>query len=126
MIKLYGMRTEESRAIDNAIKERFFEAIRMLLESKALRGRQTYCRLYDINKRHFYAQEKDITMAVLKPFWLVPLVLYYNISAEWLLTGKGGMFKPDPKPRKERAGRYKNPPAPADPSTQGVLNLEEP
>lgn len=120
------MRTEESRAIDNAIKVRFFEAIRMLLESKALRGRQTYCRLYDINKRHFYAQEKDIAMAILKPYWLVPLVEHYNISAEWLLTGNGGMFKPAPKQRKERAGRYKNPPAPAvQPPIQGELNLEE-
>ncbi len=121
------MRTDESRAIDNAIKERFFEAIRMLLASKALRGRQTYCRLYDINKRHFYAQEKDVNKAVLKPYWLVPLVEHYNINAVWLLTGKGGMFNPAPKPRKERAGRYKNPPAPAaEPPTQGELNLEEP
>ncbi len=120
------MRTEESRAIDNAIKERFFEAIRMLMASKALRGRQTYCRLHDINKRHFYEQEKNIEKALLKPYWLVPLVAYYNINAEWLLTGKGGMFKPAPKPRKERAGRYKNPPAPVPTPLQGELNLEEP
>ncbi len=120
------MRTEESRAIDNAIKERFFEAIRMLMASKALRGRQTYCRLHDINKRHFNEQEKNIEKALLKPYWLVQLVAYYNINAEWLLTGKGGMFKPAPKPRKERAGRYKNPPAPASKPLQGELNLEEP
>lgn len=120
------MRTEESKAIDNGIKERFFEAIRLLLESGALRGRQTYCRLYEINKRHFYEQEKDITKAIFKPYWLVPLVTTYNINAEWLLTGKGGMFKPAPKPRKERAGRYKNPPAPTVTPVQGELNLEEP
>lgn len=120
------MRTEESRAIDNAIKKRFFEAIGMLMASKALRGRQTYCRLHDINKRHFYEQEKNIEKALLKPYWLVPLVAHYNINAEWLLTGKGGMFKPAPKPRKERAGRYKNPPAPAAAPLQGELNLEEP
>ena len=81
------MRTEASRAIDNGIKERFFEAIRMLMESKALRGRQTYCRLYDINKRHFYAQEKDITMAVLKPYWLgaagAPLQHKCGVAAYW-------------------------------------------
>lgn len=120
------MRTEESRAIDNAIKERFFEAIRMLMASKALRGRQTYCRLHDINKRHFYEQEKNIEKAILKPYWLVPLVAYYNINAEWLLTGKGGMFKPAPKPRKERAGGFLYLPAPAAAPLQGELNLEEP
>lgn len=105
------MPTDKSKATNNGIKQRFYEAINMLIESKALRGRQTYCRLYDIGKRHFYAQEKDLNMALLKLYWVVPLVEHYNINADWLLTGRGGMFKPAPKERKERAGRYKNPPA---------------
>lgn len=105
------MPTEQSKAINNGIKVRFFEAIKLLLASKVLRGRQTYCRLYDINKRHFYTQEADIDKCLLKPYWLVPLVEHYNINAAWLLTGHGGIFNPQPPQRKERAGRYKEQPA---------------
>ena len=30
--------------------------------------------------------------SVLKPKWIVYLVRDYNVSAQWLLLGKGGMF----------------------------------
>lgn len=80
-------------------------AIVALIESKQLRGRQTYCRLYDIDKRNFYAQEKNLHEAKLKLYWLVPLVTEYGVSAHWLLTGAGRMFEPATQ-RKQRATMY--------------------
>ena len=101
----------DKNSINAAIKERFYTAIRALMESGALRGRQTYCRLYGIDKRNFYAQEKDAQLLRLQLYWLVPLVEVYNVNAEWLLTGQGAMFKVElpAKPRKQRASRYPRP-----------------
>ena len=95
-------------AINTAIKERFYTAIRELLAIGVLRGRQTYCRLYGIDKRNFYAQEADLTLLRVQLYWLVPLVHEYGVSAKWLLTGEGYMFEiePQPKLRKKRAVRY--------------------
>jgi len=106
-----GMPTEKSAMVNAAIKERFFTAIRRLMELGTLRGRQTYCRLYGIDKRNFYAQEQDTQLLRLQLYWLVPLVEVYGVSAEWLLTGTGAMFKAEPpaKPRRQRAARYPKP-----------------
>lgn len=95
-------------AINTAIKERFYTVIRELLAMGVLRGRQTYCRLYGIDKRNFYAQEADLTLLRIQLYWLVPLVHEYGVSAKWLLTGEGYMFEiePQPKLRKKRAVRY--------------------
>ena len=105
------MPTADKNNINAAIKERFFTAIRRLMELGTLRGRQTYCRLYGIDKRNFYAQEQDTQLLRLQLYWLVPLVEVYGVSAEWLLTGHGAMFKTEPpaKPRKQRTTRYPKP-----------------
>jgi hypothetical protein len=84
--------------INVGITERFYTAIRFLLESKKLRGRQTYCNKYKIDKRNFYKQEKDTQLSTIQFFWIVPLVADFGISAKWLLTGKGAMFE-----KKEKA-----------------------
>lgn len=105
------MPTADKTNINAAIKERFFTAIRRLMELGTLRGRQTYCRLYGIDKRNFYAQEQDTQLLRMQFYWLVPLVEVYGVSAEWLLTGHGAMFKAEPpaKPRKQRTTRYPKP-----------------
>lgn len=101
------MPTNKCVAVNEGIRKRFFEAVEKLLEIGVLRGRQTYCRLYSIDKRNFYAQESDLSKSLLKLYWLVPLVEQYGVSAKWLLTGNGYMFELEPQhKRKERASRY--------------------
>lgn len=86
------MPTQKSENISTGIKRRFYEAFNILIDAHVIKGRQTYCRLYDIDKRQFYAQEKELERKLLKLYWLVPLVEVYNVSARWLLTGKGRMM----------------------------------
>ena len=78
--------------INTEITSRFYEAIRLLIENKTLRGRQTYCNKAGIDKRVFYRQEKNYETSQLQLFWLIPLITEYGINAKWLLTGKGSMF----------------------------------
>ncbi len=73
--------------------ERFFEALDALIVKKEIRGVNTYCRLYEIDRRNLMAQRKDLNRGWFKVSWLVPMVREYKVSAEWLLTGFGKMFK---------------------------------
>ncbi len=99
------MPSPASLEITKDIKQRFFAAVDELIARKVIRGKQTYCRLYDIDKRNFYSQANNLYEANLKLYWLVPLVSVYGISAHWLLTGKGRMFEPVAQ-RKQRESRY--------------------
>lgn len=72
---------------------RFYEAVDALIESKRIRGKQTYCTLAGIDKRNFYGQRKDINRGWFQVSWMVPLITEFGLSSEWLLTGKGKMLK---------------------------------
>lgn len=71
---------------------RFFEAIEAIIEMKLIRGIQTYCNEYEIDKRNFYAQKKDIERGYFEIYWILPLVKDFNVSSDWILFGKGKMF----------------------------------
>lgn len=64
----------------------------MLKASKVIRGKQTFTVKYDINRWNLNTLEKDYSRDIFQVAWLTHLVDDYGISAEWLLTGKGGMF----------------------------------
>lgn len=81
--------TEESLAII----ARFFQTIDFLVSAKQIRGKATYCRDNNIDRRHFLTQSKDHSRGFFQVSWLLGLIKDYNISADWLLTGKGSMFK---------------------------------
>ena len=72
---------------------RFFEAFDALVESRTIRGFQTYCRLWGIDKRHFYAQREDTGRGYFEVSWLLPMIREYHVSPDWLLFGKGSMFR---------------------------------
>lgn len=75
-----------------ATMERFYEALDMCLGQKLLKTINGFCSDYGIDKRHLYAQRKDLGKGYFEISWLTPLVNDCGISASWLLTGKGLMF----------------------------------
>lgn len=79
-------------AVSKQIMERFYSAMDAIIESKKIRGVNTYCRLYEIDRRNFIAQRKDLDRGWFQVSWLQPMVREYGVSARWLLTGFGRMF----------------------------------
>jgi hypothetical protein len=82
------------------IQGRFFEAINALINIGIIRGLQTFCEQYDL-LREKYAQvksgknEDDPRLAKhIDIEALAYLVRDYGVSAEWLLLGRGGTFRP--------------------------------
>ena len=76
-----------------SVISRFFEAVDALIAMKEIRGIQTYCNLYEIDKRNFYAQKKDLNKGYFEIQWILPLIKDFKVSANWILFGKGKMFK---------------------------------
>lgn len=80
--------------IDQQVVFRFFMAMDTLKERGDIRGYQTFCTRYGIDKRNFYKQRKQPQIQIMHFDWLVPLVTEYGISSLWLMTGLGKMFLP--------------------------------
>lgn len=78
--------------VSKQIIERFYSALDAIIEAEKIRGVNTYCRLYDIDRRNFIAQRKDLDRGWFQVSWLQPMVREYGVSAKWLLTGFGKMF----------------------------------
>lgn len=78
--------------VSKQIMERFYSALDAIIESKKIRGVNTYCRLYEIDRRNFIAQRKDLDRGWFQVSWLQPMVREYGVSARWLITGFGRMF----------------------------------
>ena len=74
------------------IISRFYEALDAIIAQKKIRGVNTYCRLYEIDRRNLLAQRKDLERGWFQVSWLVPMVREYGVSSSWLLTGFGSMF----------------------------------
>lgn len=73
---------------------RFFAALDAVIKNRdnKLRGRATFCRRYDIDRRNLYQLEKDMSRDIFKAAWLTYLVRDFGVSAQWLLTGEGEMM----------------------------------
>ena len=82
------MQTPDSQKIIS----RLFQALYYLKEQRIIRGKQTFTAQFNINRWNMNTLEKDISRDICQPAWLTYLVEKYNISAEWLLTGKGGII----------------------------------
>lgn len=74
------------------IINRFFEAIEYLKSSRTIRGIQTFTNKYGINKRNFYTVRAKPESDMFQLIWITYLINDYGISAEWIMTGKGGML----------------------------------
>lgn len=75
---------------------RFFEALQRLKEDKKIRGKQTFTRAHGINRWNMLTLEKDHSRDIFQAAWLAYLVQDYGVSAQWLLTGQGDFYKPNP------------------------------
>ena len=82
------MQTPDSQKIVS----RFFQALYYLKAQHIIRGKQTFTTKFGINRWNMNTLEKDMTRDIFQPAWLTYLVEEYNISAEWLLTGRGEMM----------------------------------
>lgn len=78
--------------VSGAISRRFFGAIDRLIADRKLRGKQTFCVRYKINKRNFYYAIDNPTSKILRLSWLAFLVNDYGLSARYLLTGEGEFY----------------------------------
>lgn len=58
-----------------------------------MRGLQTFTNKYGLNRWNINTVKWNPEKSVLKPEWIVYLVRDYGISSEWILLGKGDMFK---------------------------------
>lgn len=74
------------------IVDRFFQAIETLIENRTIKGKQPFCLKYNINRRNLWQLDKDRTKNIFQVSWLGILVCDFNVSSEWLLTGRGDMF----------------------------------
>lgn len=75
-----------------AIMDRFFQALQAVIDNKLVKNVAQYCRMAGIESSHYYNQRADRSRGYFEVSWMLPLVLDFGISANWLLTGKGTMF----------------------------------
>lgn len=78
------------------IVTRFYIAIHELINKKVIRGVQTFTKKYDIDRRAFKRIEANPQMKSFDCGWLNFIVKDFDVNPEWLLTGKGQMFKNEP------------------------------
>ncbi|MCM1169721.1 MAG: hypothetical protein NC324_07280 [Bacteroides sp.] len=79
--------------VSKAIVDRFFKALDHLKEQGIIHGHVNFAERHGINRRNMYKQKMEPERDILKPVWLTYLVIDYNVSPEWLLTGKGKILK---------------------------------
>ena len=74
------------------INRRFFEALTLLKRKRLLGGVNGFCKKYGVSIGNMY-MIKNQEQGAVKAEYLYFLVDDFDVSAEWLLTGKGDMFK---------------------------------
>lgn len=77
------------------IIERFFLALDRLKDEKVVRGLNTICVMYHINRRNLIQMRNDIDghRGILNPSWLSNLANDFKVSPTWLLLGEGSFYR---------------------------------
>lgn len=76
------------------IQQRYFNVVQELLEMDRIPGGIAgLCDISGIDRRHWYAQRKDNGRGYFEVAWLIPLVKYHKVSANWILLGTGKTYK---------------------------------
>lgn len=93
------MQTYESKKIT----ARFFEALKALKELGIIRSKQAFATEYGLNRANMAAlQHGKGTATSVHLSWLTYLILDFNVSADWLMTGRGEMFVGGKAPEKRQ------------------------
>lgn len=79
--------------IERNINKRFFEALNLVISSGAIRGVNTFCNEHNIDRRNLMKAQKEPEVYSIKGDWMYYLITDFNISADWIITGRGGVFK---------------------------------
>lgn len=95
------MESKVIRPQAQAIQDRFFQAIDMLIESDKIKSLQAFCTEYGLHRPKYSnlrTRSKDQSKLgtgykFIDVDALAYLVKDFKISSEWLLLGKGGMFR---------------------------------
>ena len=75
------------------IIDRFFEAFDALKEMGRIKNNERFVKMYDIPKSTFYDSRRMRESNKFQISWLAILVNDFGVSSEWLMTGKGNMFR---------------------------------
>jgi hypothetical protein len=86
------MEAKTVKPVAKAIQDRFFEALNMIISQGKIRGLQTFCNEYGLHRAK-YSRIRTSTESTYKFIdidALAYLVRDFGVSADWLLTGRGG------------------------------------
>jgi hypothetical protein len=92
----------QAKAISRTTKEaqkRFFVAFNDLISRKKIEGLTQFCREYNLHKpkyvrlRQAYMESKATDYRHVDMDAFIFIVRDYDVSAEWLLTGRGDMYE---------------------------------
>jgi hypothetical protein len=72
---------------------RFYEAIEELKSMRKIEMYKDFLDRYDIQKTAFYEARRVKESDRFQVAWLAYLINDYEISPEWLMSGKGKMFR---------------------------------
>lgn len=95
------MEAKTIRPQAKAIQSRFFKAIELLIESGKLAGLQTFCNDHGLHRpKYSNLRSSEINSELNAPGYkfididaLAYLASDFGVSSDWLLLGKGSMFK---------------------------------
>lgn len=89
-----------------SIQRRFFEALDLMISTRQTAGLQTFCKAHGLNRVKYSnirtemrkpEQAKPTNYKVIDIDALMYLCQDFDVSADWLLTGRGSMLKKSKK-----------------------------
>lgn len=103
-----------------AIVERFFHALDLLKERRTIRGKKTFCDRYGINRWNMNTCLAHPDSGMFKLSWLTYLVRDFEVSADWLLLGRGDPLPPLEGEALKKAELYRRRKAARSPTRHGL------
>jgi len=95
------MEVKPVRTRAKEIQDRFFQALDLLIDTKKIDSLQSFCECYDLHRPKYSTLRSKFNDNIQREsgykFIDIDSISYlvsdYKVSAEWLLLGKGKIFK---------------------------------